>query len=69
VKQLSGKEFAKIVEHHGWILLRVHGSHHIYSKPGSVVRLSIPVHGNQALKRGLLAHLMKLAGLDESDLR
>lgn len=68
MEQLSGREFAKIVERHGWNLLRVHGSHHIYGKPGSAVRLSIPVHGNQSLKRGLLAHLMKLAGLDESDL-
>jgi predicted RNA binding protein YcfA (HicA-like mRNA interferase family) len=68
VKQLSGKEFARIVERHGWNLLRVHASHHIYGKPGSVVRLSIPVHGNQPLKRGLLAHLMKLADLNESDL-
>jgi hypothetical protein len=43
-------------------------SYHIFGKPGSVVRLSVPVHGNQALKRGLLAHLTKLAGLEESDL-
>jgi len=68
VKQLSGKELATIVERHGWNLLRVHGSHHIYGKLGSTVRLSIPVHGNQPLKRGLLAHLAKLAGLEESDL-
>lgn len=68
MKQLSGKEFAKIVERHGWNPLRVHGSHHIYGKPGNTVRLSIPVHGNQPLKRGLLAHLTKLAGLEEGDL-
>lgn len=68
MKVLSGKAFAKVVERHGWQLLRVHGSHHIYGKPESVVRLSIPVHGNQPLKRGLLAHLAKLAGLKESDL-
>jgi len=68
VKQLTGKDLAKIVERNGWKLLRVHGSHHIYGKPGSPVRLSIPVHGNQPLKRGLLTHLMKLAELEESDL-
>ncbi len=68
MKQLSGKAFARIVERHGWALLRVHGSHHIYGKPGSIVRLSIPMHGSQPLKRGLLAHLAKLAGLKESDL-
>jgi len=68
VKQFSGKQFAKLVERHGWNLLRVNGSHHIYGKPGSTVRLSIPVHASQPLKRGLLAHLAKLAGLEERDL-
>jgi predicted RNA binding protein YcfA (HicA-like mRNA interferase family) len=60
---LSGKELAKLVEAKGWILLRVNGSHHIYSKPGVNVRLSIPLHGSQKLKFGLQRHLMKLAGL------
>jgi predicted RNA binding protein YcfA (HicA-like mRNA interferase family) len=52
----------------GWQLLRVHGSHHVYGKAGSVVRLSIPIHGNQALKTGLLRHILKMAGLQESAL-
>ena len=34
----------------------------------SVVRLSLPVHGDRPLKTGLLHHLMKLAGLSEEDL-
>jgi predicted RNA binding protein YcfA (HicA-like mRNA interferase family) len=68
VKQLSGKEFAKILERRGWKLLRVHGSHHIYGQPGIGVRLSIPLHGSRPLKRGLLAHLMKAAKLVEADL-
>ena len=68
MRSVSGKEFAKILERHGWSLLRVQGSHHIYGKPGSEVRLSVPVHGNQALKIGLLRHLMKMAGLSEGDL-
>jgi predicted RNase H-like HicB family nuclease/predicted RNA binding protein YcfA (HicA-like mRNA interferase family) len=42
--------------------------HHIYGREDSVVRLSVPVHGNQPLKTGLLAHLMKMAGLSEGDL-
>ena len=68
MRSVSGKEFAKIVERHGWSLLRVQGSHYIYGRAGSDVRLSVPVHGNQALKTGLLRHLMKLAGLRENDL-
>jgi len=66
--EVSGKEFAKLVESRGWMRLRVAGSHHIYGKAGSVVRLSIPVHGNRPLKLGLQRHLMKLAELNEADL-
>jgi predicted RNA binding protein YcfA (HicA-like mRNA interferase family) len=68
MKSVSGREFARIVEHHGWSLLRVSGSHHIYGKEGSVVRLSIPIHGNKPLKTGLLRHLMKMAELSDADL-
>lgn len=68
MKSVSGKEFAKAIERHGRELLRVHGSQHICGRNGSVVRLSIPVHGSQPLKGGLLNHLMKLAGILEEDL-
>ena len=68
MKSVSGKEFAKVLERHGWSLLRVQGSHHIYGRAGSDVRLSVPIHSNQALKTGLLRHLMKMAGLSENDL-
>ena len=39
MKSVSGKEFAKSLERHGWSLLRVQSSHHIYGKAGSNVRL------------------------------
>jgi predicted RNA binding protein YcfA (HicA-like mRNA interferase family) len=67
MKSLSGRDFARVVERRGWSLLRVSGSHHIYGKSGSVVRLSIPIHGNKPLKAGLLRHLMKLAELSDED--
>jgi len=41
---------------------RINESHHIYAKAGSIVRISIPIHGNLSLKVGLLRHFMKLAG-------
>jgi predicted RNA binding protein YcfA (HicA-like mRNA interferase family) len=68
MKTMSGKELGRIAERHGWVLLRIQGSHHIYGKPGSKVRLSIPVHGNKPLKLGLLKHLLKLADLPETSL-
>jgi predicted RNA binding protein YcfA (HicA-like mRNA interferase family) len=65
VRVVSGREFARIVERRGWRLLRIAGSHHLYGKQGSVVRLSIPIHGNRPLKTGLLRHLAKLAEVED----
>jgi predicted RNA binding protein YcfA (HicA-like mRNA interferase family) len=69
MKAMSGRDFARLVERRGWQLLRISGSHHIYGKPGSVVRLSIPIHGNRPLKIGLSNHLAKLAEIDDEELR
>jgi predicted RNA binding protein YcfA (HicA-like mRNA interferase family) len=68
VKQVSGKEFARIIEKHGWMLKRINGSHHVFTKEGCRERIVIPVHGNRPLKIGLLKHQMKIARLLESDL-
>ena len=68
MKEVSGKALARALEKRGWSLLRVAGSHHIYGRDGSVVRLSVPIHGAKPLKTGLLRYLMKLADLSETDL-
>jgi len=69
MRTITGRDFARMVERRGWQLLRVAGSHHIYGKTGSVVRLSIPIHGNRPLKTGLLRHLAKLAEIPDDELR
>ena len=69
MKPLTGREFARLVERHGWRLLRISGSHHIYGRQGSVVRLSIPIHGNRPLKTGLQRHLAKLAEIPDGELQ
>ncbi len=68
MRQLSGRELCRRLERHGWQLLRVRGSHHVYGKAGERARLSVPVHGNEPLKSGLQRHLLKLAGLNEASL-
>lgn len=68
MRSVSGKELAKALERHGWLLLRIQESHHIYGKQGSNVRLSVPIHGQSPLKTGLLKHLVKLAKISEDDL-
>jgi predicted RNA binding protein YcfA (HicA-like mRNA interferase family) len=67
MKSISGKELSRLLERHGWRLLRIHGSHHIYGIAGRSVRLSVPVHSNKPLKTGLLKHLLKVAELEERD--
>jgi predicted RNA binding protein YcfA (HicA-like mRNA interferase family) len=68
VKTVSGKDFTKLLEKKGWELRRIKGSHHIYTKPGYPARISVPVHGNNPLKIGLLKYLMKVADMTEKDL-
>jgi len=68
VKTVSGKKFCKILESHGWELKRITGSHHIYARVGDTARITVPVHGNTLLKIGLQKYLMKIAGIDESEL-
>ena len=68
MKSMSGKQFSKVLERHGWSLLRIKGSHHIYGKVDSEVRISVPIHSNQNLKTGMLRHFLKMAGLTEDDL-
>jgi len=68
MKQVSGKEFIRLVQKRGWVLKRISGSHHIFTKEGRQERIVIPVHGNRPLKIGLLKHQMKIAGIAEPDL-
>jgi predicted RNA binding protein YcfA (HicA-like mRNA interferase family) len=68
MKSVSGKDLAKLLEKKDWTLLRVQGSHHIFGKTGSDIRLSVPIHKNQSLKIGLLKHLLKLAEISENEL-
>jgi predicted RNA binding protein YcfA (HicA-like mRNA interferase family) len=68
VKQVSGKELARVVQRKGWSLARVKGSHHIFVMSGRRERVVIPIHSNRPLKIGLLRALMKIAELEESDL-
>jgi predicted RNA binding protein YcfA (HicA-like mRNA interferase family) len=68
VKAVSGREFARILERHGWRLARINGSHHIYVKEGQRETISLPIHVNETLRIGLARKLMKIAQLTDDDL-
>jgi predicted RNA binding protein YcfA (HicA-like mRNA interferase family) len=57
-----------VLERHGWILLRINGSHHIYGRPDVSIILPVPVHGNDDLATGTQRALMRQAGLTDADL-
>ena len=68
MKAFSGKRLCRLLEIRGWELKRINGSHHIYAKLGSNLRISVPVHGDNALKIGLQKQILKMATIDESEL-
>ncbi|MFK4783467.1 type II toxin-antitoxin system HicA family toxin [Lactococcus petauri] len=55
------KTLLALLKRNGWIERRVVGSHHHLYKDGK--RITIPVHGNQDLGRGLENKILKQAGL------
>jgi predicted RNA binding protein YcfA (HicA-like mRNA interferase family) len=58
---VTGKHLIKLLQQNGWLLDRVEGSHHILMKGDKT--LSVPVHGNKDLGKGILHALMKQGGL------
>ena len=68
MKTVSGKEFIKLLERNGWILKRINGSHYIYAHPGKTEIISVPVHKNEDLKKGLQKKLMTIAEIKDEEL-
>jgi len=61
---MTGKEFVKLLEKHGWQCKRISGSHHIMTKEGNR-SVPVPVHGKKDLPKGILAALKKQTGVEE----
>ena len=68
MKSISDQRFCKILESEGWVLKTVRGSHHVFMKEGRKERISVPVHGNTDLKKGLLTSIMKIADINDDEL-
>ena len=67
MKSISGKNFVKVLQKNGWEILRIRGSHYMLTHPDYRYTVSVPVHGNEDLKTGLLKQLMKQTGINEED--
>ncbi len=68
MKTLSGKDFTKLLEKRGWVLKRVNGSHFIFFHPDKIEIISVPVHKNDDLKKGLQKKLMSISEIMDRDL-
>lgn len=58
---MNGKKVIKILQKEGWKILRSHGSHYRLGKDS--LRVTIPVHGNKDLGKGLLAAIERQTGV------
>jgi len=68
MKPVSGKEFTKLLEKKGCILKRINGSHFIFTHPHHIEIISVPVHKNDDLKKGLQKKLMGIADIKDNEL-
>lgn len=58
---ISGKKMLALAKKSGWVLERISSSHHIVSKDD--IHVSIPIHKNKDLKKGIEHTLKKQLGL------
>ncbi len=55
---ISGKNFIKILERMGFVVIRINGSHHRMKHPDGRVT-TVPVHKNKDLPKGLIKTIIK----------
>jgi predicted RNA binding protein YcfA (HicA-like mRNA interferase family) len=61
---MKAREVVKVLKGDGWTLVRINGSHHIFSHPTKPVIISLPIHSLGAdVPTGLLNKIFKDAGL------
>lgn len=67
IPSLTPKELIKILENNGFVLKRIHGSHHyfIHSVTGKIT--VVPMH-TKDLAKGTLHAILKQAGIAKADI-
>jgi len=64
---LSPKELIKILESNGFVLNRIHGSHHYFVNPVTGKITVVPMH-NKDLAKGTMHAILKQAGIDKTEI-
>ena len=55
--RLTGAEMVRFLEGHGFVVVRVRGSHHVMANGD--LRTVVPVHGSQDLRTGTLRAILR----------
>jgi mRNA interferase HicA len=67
LRSYTPKELIKVLESKGFVLKRVHGSHHYFIHPFSGKITVVPMH-NKDLAKGTMHAILKQAGIDKDDI-
>jgi predicted RNA binding protein YcfA (HicA-like mRNA interferase family) len=60
------RQLIRVLQKKGWVQVRTKGSHRYFSHPDHQNLISVPVHPGD-LKRGLLAGILKDAGISREE--
>ncbi len=64
IPAVSGNKLIKVLAIKGFTLNRVNGSHHILVDLKNKITISVPVHQNQSLGKGITLAILKDAGIN-----
>ncbi|MBI3816085.1 type II toxin-antitoxin system HicA family toxin [Candidatus Peregrinibacteria bacterium] len=59
ISVVTGKELVRVVRKFGWDTFHIRGSHHQLKHRKIGNKITVPVHGNRELKRGILRAILK----------
>jgi predicted RNA binding protein YcfA (HicA-like mRNA interferase family) len=66
LRVLSGSETCKILEEHGFVVVRQRGSHRIMQLQTERTTITVPVPLHDPLRRGTLQSIIRQSGLAKS---
>jgi predicted RNA binding protein YcfA (HicA-like mRNA interferase family) len=66
-KRLTGRELIRALKKAGFVVLRMHGSHHRLKHPDGRIT-TVPVHAGETIGPGLLGQILRDCDLNQNDL-
>lgn len=67
-KATTPRKLISALVHHGFVLKRTHGSHHLFQHPVTKRRALVPLH-TKDIPKGTLHDILKQSGLSMDDIR